>query len=599
VAKKKETWDGGDLGNCSSILFDQNLSSVEVAILKNGKKTAPEITSMEVTGQIGSDKKKTQVFKCGAYKFLKNDAQETNFCLKGSSSSANRATATTAKPKPTTKSPSSSSSTPSMVFKKVVVQMGAVGSDDDMSLKICDPSKCCTTKKLSHLLGSEWVAKKKETWDGGDLGNCSSILFDQNLSSVEVAILKNGKKTAPEITSMELTGQVGSDKKKTQVFKCGSYKFTKNDAQKTSFCLNNKAPPKPTTRPKSPSSTLGSHQVSNVIVQVGNDGSNDEISLDICNEKSALSCCNTGALDKSLSDDWSKNDKETWDKKRLGACKTTSFDPCKGFDVAIKKKSGKDSLKVSSITLELQKPTENTPSAKFVCKDYTVGASDTIIKRTCSLDSTSSKLSCPKTPPSSKIPSPAPRPSSVTNKPPRSPAASSGPCLRSGKNCEESVVTITSFEVQTAADGTEDPITAGVCSDTNDVDVCCQTGDLKKAGTNGWARNKKETWPLITLGRCAGEKFPIKATTTTTNLNQASLELSLNKRGSNKVELNEFIINAEDAKGAKRQFKCGKFSVDKPKVTRTCYARYPKASTRTTKRPSRTTTRPPFRSGSG
>ena len=280
VAKKKETWDGSDLGNCSSILFDQNLSSVEVAILKNGVKSAPEITSMEVTGQIGSDKKKTQVYKCGSYKFSKNDAQETNFCLKGSSSSANRAT-TTAKPKPTTKRPSSSSSTPSMVFKKVVVQMGAVGSDDDMSLKICDPSKCCTTKKLSHLLSSEWVAKKKETWDGSDLGNCSSILFDQHLSSVEVAILKNGKKSAPEITSMEVSGQVGSDKKNIQVFKCGSYKFTKTDAQKTSFCLNNKAPPKPTTRPSSPSSTPGTHQVNNVIVQVGNDGSNDEISLDV------------------------------------------------------------------------------------------------------------------------------------------------------------------------------------------------------------------------------------------------------------------------------------------------------------------------------
>merc|ERR1712110_1172313 len=191
--------------------------------------------------------------------------------------------------------------------------------------------------------------------------------------------------------------------------------------------------------------------------------------------------------------------------------------------------------------------------------------SDTIIKSSCSLDSTSSKLSCPKTPPGgSRLPTPAPRPSSVTNKPPtsppRSPVSPSGPCLRSGKNCEEAVVTITSFEVQTAADGTEDPITAGVCSDTNDVDVCCQTGDLKKAGTNGWARNK---------------------------------------RGSNKLELSEFIINAEDAKGAKRQFKCGRISVDKPKVTTPCFARYPKAATRTTKRPSRTTTRPPFRSGSG
>ena len=78
-----------------------------------------------------------------------------------------------------------------------------------------------------------------------------------------------------------------------------------------------------------------------------------------------MKCCNTGALDKSLSDDWSKNDKETWEKKRLGACMSTSFDPCKGFDVAIKKKSGKDSLKVSNITLELQKPNENAPSAKY------------------------------------------------------------------------------------------------------------------------------------------------------------------------------------------------------------------------------------------
>merc|ERR1712137_1258902 len=343
VAKKKETWDGRDLGNCSSILFDENLSSIEVALLKKGKKNGPEVNSMKLTGQIGSDKKKTTAFNCGQYKFTAKDTIKSNFCTKDSTSSANRGTPTTSRT--TTRSSSSSRTTPNMAFKKIVVQMGAVGSDDDMRLRICDTSKCCTTKKLSHLLSSEWVAKKKENWDGSDLGNCSSILFDQNLSSVEITILKNGKKSAPEITSMEVTGQVGSDKKKTQVYKCGSYKFLKNDAQETSFCLNNKAPPKPTTRPSSPSSTPGTHQVNNVIVQVGNDGSNDEISLDICNEKSALSCCNTGALDKSLSDDWSKNDKETWEKKRLGACKTTSFDPCKGFDVAIKKKSGKDSLK--------------------------------------------------------------------------------------------------------------------------------------------------------------------------------------------------------------------------------------------------------------
>ena len=268
VAKKKEIWDGGDLGNCSSILFDEKLSSIEVALLKDGKKNGPEVNGMKLTGQIGSDKKKTIVFTCGQYKFTASDNRKSNFCTKGSSTI-------------TTKRPSLSRTNPTMVFKKVVVQMGAVGSDDDMRLKICDPSKCCTTKKLSHLLSSEWVAKKRETWDGSDLGNCSSILFDQKLSSIEVAVLKNGKKSAPEITSMEVTGQIGSDKKKTQLYKCGSYKFLKNDAQKTSFCLNSMTPPNPTTKPNSPSSTPGSHQVNKVIVQVGNDGSNDEISLDV------------------------------------------------------------------------------------------------------------------------------------------------------------------------------------------------------------------------------------------------------------------------------------------------------------------------------
>jgi len=133
---------------------------------------------------------------------------------------------------------SSVKATSNMIFKKIDVQMGAVGSDDDIRIKICDPSKCCTSKKLSHLLSSEWVAKKLETWDGSDLGNCSSILFDDKLSSVEVAILKAKKKEdALEVTSMKLTAQVGSDKKNLQTFECGSYKFAKKDSTKSNFCL--------------------------------------------------------------------------------------------------------------------------------------------------------------------------------------------------------------------------------------------------------------------------------------------------------------------------------------------------------------------------
>merc|ERR1711988_581093 len=123
-----------------------------------------------------------------------------------------------------------------MVFKTIDVQMGAVGSDDDIRMKLCDRSKCCTTKVLSNLLSGEWVAKKKETWDGSKLGNCSQILFDDKLSTIEVSLLKDGKRAGPEVTSMVLTGQVGSDKKKVSSFQCGSYRFSASDRQKRNTC---------------------------------------------------------------------------------------------------------------------------------------------------------------------------------------------------------------------------------------------------------------------------------------------------------------------------------------------------------------------------
>ena len=106
-----------------------------------------------------------------------------------------------------------------------------------------------------------------------------------------------------------------------------------------------------------------------VVVQMGDDGTNDDVSLEvklvcldpykrhrlqICNSNSVLTCCDTGKLSRVLSDDWSKNDKETWKNKDLGpTCKVKTWDACRGFDVAVKKKSGKDSLKVKDITLEL------------------------------------------------------------------------------------------------------------------------------------------------------------------------------------------------------------------------------------------------------
>ena len=83
--------------------------------------------------------------------------------------------------------------TANVVVKKIEVQMGSIGSDDDIRIKMCEGSKCCTTDKLSNLLGSEWVARKVEKWDGGKLGNCSEIMFSDNLASIDATIIKKGK----------------------------------------------------------------------------------------------------------------------------------------------------------------------------------------------------------------------------------------------------------------------------------------------------------------------------------------------------------------------------------------------------------------------
>ena len=159
-----------------------------------------------------------------------------------------------------------------MVFKKIEVQMGAVGSDDDIRIKICDNSKCCTTKVLSNLLSGEWRAKKKETWDGSKLGNCSQILFNDQLSSIEASILKDGKRAGPEVTSINITGQIGSDKKNIKVYKCGSYRLTARDKQKSGFCVSDTNP--------SRSPSVSRYSVNKIAVQMGDDGTNDDVSLE-------------------------------------------------------------------------------------------------------------------------------------------------------------------------------------------------------------------------------------------------------------------------------------------------------------------------------
>ena len=54
---------------------------------------------------------------------------------------------------------------------------------------------------------------------------------------------------------------------------------------------------------------------------------------DIGNSK----CCQTEVLSTYLSDDWSKNDLETWTGDKLGNCLGAKFDMCEEYNVILKK----------------------------------------------------------------------------------------------------------------------------------------------------------------------------------------------------------------------------------------------------------------------
>merc|ERR1712002_706835 len=290
----------------------------------------------------------------------------------------------------------SASGLPNLLIKKIVVQVGPDGTDDDVTMKICDKSKCCTTKTLSHTLSSEWVKNKQETWDGRKLGNCSDILFESGASQLDVTVNKGTKKKdALDITSVTLEGSPASDKKQIKKFQCGSFKFGGTDSLKTSKCQG--AGQTPTRAPSKVKDipiqiSRENYKINNVIVQMGDDVTNDDVSMKICYAESNTKCCDTGKLSGLLSDDWSKNDKETWKNKDLGPCKTKPFNACRGFDVAVKKKSGKDSLKVKDITLELVDTKDAKTTQKFVCSNYNVGATDTVKRNTCVLKT---NLNCP------------------------------------------------------------------------------------------------------------------------------------------------------------------------------------------------------------
>merc|ERR1712106_470293 len=351
-----------------------------------------------------------------------------------------------------------------MIFKKIDVQVGAVGSKDDVRIEICDSSKCCTTKELSYTFKSEWQANEKETWEGSYLGNCSDILFDNKLSNINVSILKELNKRDPlEVKSMVLTAQAGSD---IQKFKCGSYRFTSTEKIKTNSCLSQMVP---------------NLQVNKIHVQVGTDGTDEDISMKICDSRDSTLCCTTDSLYHRISSEWVKGKNETWTSK-LGNCSTILFisgSPSLQVSVINTSSKKKDPLEITSIIIGASPTSNNKIVEKFICASYKLSIGDGIKTNTCFNEISSSK------PGSSKRPLPVPVASKPgSSKRPLPVPVASKPVVGSAN------LLVKKIHVQVGADGTDEDISMQIC----DTSKCCTTDTLYHITSDEWVKGKNETW---------------------------------------------------------------------------------------------------------
>jgi len=268
----------------------------------------------------------------------------------------------------------------------------------------------------------------------------------------------------------------------------------------------------------------------------------------------------------------------------------------------VKKTQGKDSLKVTNISLEMSDTTLARPTAKdltkFVCKDYTVGATDSVKRKSCSLIAGSKSPSCGRLPPPAPARTTTRRPSGrTTTRRPGSPARTTTRQPSSTGSYSEDVV-LKSFNVVVGSEGTNEAVTATVCSE--DRQVCCETRPLSKSGSSNWARGSRETWPGITLGRCSDKSFRTDARTTISNLHETKLILELKTSDRSTLRIDSFDLETVTNTGTSRRFQCKKFEVTRGRATKECFVQFPKARAGSgSSRGRATTTRPPFRSGSG
>jgi hypothetical protein len=63
-------------------------------------------------------------------------------------------------------------------IEKMVVQMGADGTEDKVSVKICsDTNDLCCENVMKKVPNEDWRQGKKQEWVAADFGDCKNLKF--------------------------------------------------------------------------------------------------------------------------------------------------------------------------------------------------------------------------------------------------------------------------------------------------------------------------------------------------------------------------------------------------------------------------------------
>ena len=88
---------------------------------------------------------------------------------------------------------------------------------------------------------------------------------------------------------------------------------------------NSRTTRRPTIGPtRPPVKKTKDQKIAKMIVQMGSDGTRDDVKIKICSEDNTA-CCVSGKLSYLTSREWVEGKTETWEAKRFGDCKKKIF----------------------------------------------------------------------------------------------------------------------------------------------------------------------------------------------------------------------------------------------------------------------------------